>query len=414
MTDTTATLPNSPSLVPPSAPRQDGPKLVLQIVGAVAFAHLLNDLIQAVLPAIYPMLKEKYHLSFGEIGWIALVYQFTASLLQPWVGLYTDKRPLPYLLPLGMMVTLVGIGGLASATSYSTLILASAVIGVGSATFHPEASRVARMASGGRFGTAQSAFQVGGNTGSALGPIVASLIILPFGQTAVGWLAFAAVAAIWVLFAVTRWRIKEALAQPVATGPSETSPHSRREIVRALSAIGVLMFAKFIYIGAFTNYFTFYLIERFDLSVRQSQFYLFCFLAAVAVGTFAGGPVGDRIGRKAVIWASFLGVAPFAMILPHANLLWTAIFAISIGLIMSSAFAALVVYAQELVPGRVGLVSGLMFGLMFGISGIGAAGLGQLADIYGIIWVYKFCAYLPLLGLATMFLPEAERHHRRA
>lgn len=410
MTPPAASLSPSPHAIPPVAPRHDGPRFVVQIVGAVAFAHLLNDLIQAVLPAIYPMLKAKYHLSFGEIGWIALIYQFTASLLQPWVGLYTDKRPLPYLLPLGMMVTLVGIGGLAAAGSYPALLVASAVIGVGSATFHPEASRVARMASGGRFGTAQSAFQVGGNTGSALGPIVASLIILPFGQTAVGWLAFAAIAAIWVLFAVTRWRIKGAGALPAAAASSQVSPHSRREIIRALSAIGILMFAKFIYIGAFTNYFTFYLIERFDLSVRESQFYLFCFLAAVAAGTFAGGPVGDRIGRKAVIWASFLGVAPFAMILPHANLFWTAVFAISIGLIMSSAFAALVVYAQELVPGRVGLVSGMMFGLMFGISGIGAAGLGHLADIYGIVWVYKFCAYLPLLGLATILLPGSERH----
>ena len=412
MTDSAAALPTSPDMLPPSAPRQDGPKLVVQIVGAVAFAHLLNDLIQAVLPAIYPMLKDKYHLSFGQSGWIALIYQVTASLLQPWVGLYTDKRPLPYLLPLGMIVTLAGVGGLAMADSYSALILASAVIGVGSATFHPEASRVARMASGGRFGTAQSAFQVGGNTGSALGPIVASAIILPFGQTAVGWLAFVAIAAIWVLFGVTKWRLQHSRMQASAPATVHASPHSRREIIRALSAIGILMFAKFIYIGAFTNYFTFYLIERFELTARESQFYLFCFLAAVAAGTFAGGPVGDRIGRKAVIWVSFLGVAPFAMILPHANLFWTTIFAISIGLIMSSAFAALVVYAQELVPGRVGLVSGLMFGLMFGISGVGAAGLGQLADLYGIVWVYKFCAYLPLLGLATFLLPRSDEHRR--
>lgn len=412
VTDSATVLNASPDILAPTAPRQDGPKLVVQIVGAVAIAHLLNDLIQAVLPAIYPLLKEKYHLSFGQIGWIALIYQITASLLQPWIGLYTDKRPLPYLLPLGMIVTLVGVGGLAMAGSYPALILASAVIGIGSATFHPEASRVARMASGGRFGTAQSAFQVGGNTGSALGPIVASAIVLPFGQTAVGWLAFVAIAAIWVLFGVTRWRVRHSRAQTRAPAISHASPHSRREIIRALSAIGILMFAKFIYIGAFTNYFTFYLIERFDLTARESQFYLFCFLAAVAAGTFAGGPVGDRIGRKAVIWTSFLGVAPFAMILPHANLFWSAIFAISIGLIMSSAFAALVVYAQELVPGRVGLVSGLMFGLMFGISGIGAAGLGQLADLYGIVWVYKFCAYLPLLGLATILLPRSDEHRR--
>lgn len=383
--------------------------LVVQIVGAVALAHLLNDLIQAVLPAIFPMLKETYHLSFSQIGWVALVYQFTASLLQPWVGLYTDKRPLPYLLPLGMVATLIGIVLLALASSYTGLLLSAAVVGVGSAAFHPEASRVARMASGGRFGTAQSAFQVGGNTGSAIGPLVASAIILPFGQTAVGWLVFVAIAAIWVLFFVTRWRLQHAPALATSAAANAASPYSRGTVTRALSVIAVLMFAKFIYIGAFTNYFTFYLIERFDLTARESQFYLFCFLAAVAAGTFAGGPVGDRIGRKAVIWISFLGVAPFALLLPHANLFWTAALAITIGLIMSSAFAALVVYAQEIIPGRVGMVSGVMFGLMFGIGGIGAAGLGSLADAYGIVWVYQICAFLPLLGLFTALLPQSRR-----
>lgn len=383
--------------------------LVVQIVGAVALAHLLNDLIQAVLPAIFPMLKETYHLTFSQIGWVALVYQFTASLLQPWVGLYTDKRPLPYLLPLGMVATLIGIVLLALASSYTGLLLSAAVVGVGSAAFHPEASRVARMASGGRFGTAQSAFQVGGNTGSAIGPLVASAIILPFGQTAVGWLVFVAIAAIWVLFFVTRWRLQHAPALATSAAANAASPYSRGTVTRALSVIAVLMFAKFIYIGAFTNYFTFYLIERFDLTARESQFYLFCFLAAVAAGTFAGGPVGDRIGRKAVIWISFLGVAPFALLLPHANLLWTAALAITIGLIMSSAFAALVVYAQEIIPGRVGMVSGVMFGLMFGIGGIGAAGLGSLADAYGIVWVYQICAFLPLLGLFTALLPQSRR-----
>ena len=407
MTDSAAALPASPDMLPPTAPRQDGPKLVVQIVGAVAFAHLLNDLIQAVLPAIYPMLTEKYHLSFGQIGWIALIYQVTASLLQPWVGLYTDKRPLPYLLPLGMIVTLAGVGGLAMANSYSALILASAVIGIGSATFHPEASRVARMASGGRFGTAQSAFQVGGNTGSALGPIVASAIILPFGQTAVGWLAFVAIAAIWVLFGVTKWRLRYSRAQVSARAIARASPHSRREIIRALSAIGILMFAKFIYIGAFTNYFTFYLIERFDLTARESQFYLFCFLAAIAAGTFAGGPVGDRIGRKAVIWVSFLGVAPFAMVLPHANLFWTVALTIIIGLLLSSAFSAILVYAQELMPGKVGMVSGLFFGFAFGMGGLGAALLGLLADKTSIEFVYNTIAYLPLLGVVAALLPKS-------
>lgn len=358
------------------------------------------------------MLKAQYELSFTQIGWVALVYQFTASLLQPWVGFYTDKHPKLYLLPLGMVVTLLGIGFLAVSNSYAMLLLSSAVIGVGSATFHPEASRVARMASGGRFGTAQSTFQVGGNTGSALGPLVASAIVLPFGQTSVGWLAFAALAAIWLLFVVTRWRMHHPQAQMTAKAGQSVARHSRSTIIRALAVIGVLMFAKFIYIGAFTNYFTFYLIERFGLTAQDSQSYLFGFLAAVAVGTFAGGPVGDRVGRKAVIWTSFLGVAPFALLLPHVGLFWTALLAVVIGLIMSSAFAALVVYAQEIVPGRVGLVSGIMFGLMFGIGGIGAAGMGALADAYGIVWVYDLCAYLPLLGFVTALLPSSHEHRR--
>ena len=395
----------------PSAPSDgQGQKFVVQIVGAVAFAHLLNDLIQATLPAIFPLLKSRFSLTFGQIGLVAMVYQFTASLLQPWIGFYTDKHPKPFLLPLGMVMTLIGVGGIALANSYGALMAASAVIGVGSATFHPEASRVARMASGGRFGTAQSAFQVGGNTGSAIGPLIASAIILPFGQTAYGWLAFAAIAAIWTLFYVTRWRLHHPLAQAVKGAAGQAIVHSKATVARALTVICVLMLAKFIYIGSITNYFTFYLIERFGLTVQQTQFYLFCFLAAVAAGTFVGGPVGDRIGRKAVIWISFLGVVPFAFLMPHANLFWTAIFAILIGLILSSAFAALVVYAQELVPGRVGMVSGMMFGLMFGISGIAAAALGQLADSYGIVWVYGLTAYLPLLGLATAFLPRTEGH----
>jgi len=385
------------------------PRFLIGIVGAVAFAHLLNDLIQAVLPAIYPMLKTKFALSFTQIGLVALVYQLTASLLQPWIGFYTDKHPKPYLLPCGTFATLIGIGLLATAGSFAMLLVASAVIGVGSATFHPEASRVARLASGGRFGTAQSTFQVGGNTGSAIGPLVASLIILPLGLTAVGWLAVAAVMAIWVLFGVTRWRIRNPHAMVAARASSEGPHLSRGRIIAALAVIAVLMFAKFIYIGAFTNYFTFYLIERFALSVQDSQFHLFAFLAAVAAGTFAGGPIGDRIGRKAVIWLSFLGAAPFALLLPYVDLGWTTVVSIAIGFIMSSAFAALVVYAQELVPGRVGLVSGLMFGLMFGIGGIGAAGLGLLADVHGIVWVYKLCAVLPLLGLITALLPDMKK-----
>ncbi|MCP2040053.1 FSR family fosmidomycin resistance protein-like MFS transporter [Neisseria sp. HSC-16F19] len=379
---------------------------VVRIVGAAAFAHLLNDLIQAMLPAIFPLLKAEYALSFGQIGLIALVYQVTASLLQPWVGLYTDKRPMPYLLPAGMCVTLVGIGLLASANSFPLLLAASAVIGVGSATFHPEASRVARLASGGRFGTAQSAFQVGGNAGSAIGPLLTAAIVIPHGQPAVAWFMLVAAAAVCVLWRITLWNVRHGKTQLAGLAGTRGQGLRRAGVIRAMVVIAVLMFAKFVYIAAFTNYFTFYLIERFQLTVADSQLFLFVFLAAVAAGTFAGGPVGDRIGRKAVIWISFLGVAPFALALPHAGLLWTAVLAVAIGLIMSSAFAALVVYAQEAVPGRVGMVSGVMFGLMFGIGGLGAAGLGKLADMHGIVWVFHFVSFLPLLGLMTALLPK--------
>jgi len=384
-----------------------GPFLT-KVVGAAAFAHLLNDLIQAVLPAVYPMLKTNFSLSFAQIGWISLVFQSTASLLQPWIGFYTDKHFKPYLLPVGMIATFIGVGLLAIAPSYAMLLLASALIGIGSSTFHPEASRVARLASGGRFGTAQSSFQVGGNAGSAIGPLLAAAIVIPFGQHAIGWFMVAALCAIWVLLKITKWRIHNVQAHAKAVSTFAASHLNRAQIVRALVVICFLMFAKFVYIAAFTNYFTFYLIERFALTVQESQLYLFGFLAAIALGTFAGGPVGDKVGRKAVIWVSFLGVAPFALLLPYADLFWTASLSIIVGLVMSSAFSALVVYAQEAVPGRVGLISGIMFGLMFGVSGIGAAALGILADSKGISWVYSFCSYLPLLGLLTAFLPETQ------
>lgn len=392
-----------------STPEQTKATFFAGIVGTAAFAHFLNDMIQAMLPAIYPMLKSRFSLSFSEIGMIALMYQITASLLQPWVGLYTDKHPKPYLLPCGMMVTLAGIALLAFAGSYPMLLLASAVIGVGSATFHPEASRVARMASGGRFGTAQSAFQVGGNSGSAIGPLLAAAIVIPHGQPAIAWFMVAALVAIAVLLRLTGWTLTHGHAQLKGLARTQKEGLGRADVIRAVVVICVLMFAKFVYIASFTNYFTFYLIQRFALSVEQSQLFLFIFLASVALGTFAGGPVGDRIGRKAVIWISFLGVAPFALALPYANLFWTAVLASVVGLVMSSAFSALVVYAQEAVPGRVGLVSGLMFGLMFGIGGIGAAGLGELADRYGIVWVYGLVSFLPLLGLATALLPNPRK-----
>ncbi|SUD84968.1 major facilitator superfamily protein [Stutzerimonas stutzeri] len=406
MTTNTAELaPVAPVPEDTSTSHQAHPFL-LPVVGAAAFSHLLNDLIQAVLPSVYPMLKTQFSLSFAQIGWIALVYQVTASLLQPWIGMYTDKHPKPYLLPSGMVVTFIGIALLAFAGSYEMLLVASAVVGVGSATFHPEASRVARMASGGRFGTAQSTFQVGGNTGSAIGPLLAAAIVIPYGQHAIAWFMLAAALAVFVLSRLTAWTIRHGQAKLKSLARNQVVGLNRAQVIQAIVVIAILMFAKFVYIAAFTNYFTFYLIERFSMSVQESQIYLFIFLAAVAAGTFAGGPVGDRIGRKAVIWISFLGVAPFALALPYAGPTLTAVLAIMIGLVMSSAFAALVVYAQEAVPGRVGMVSGVMFGLMFGIGGIGAAGLGELADSHGIVWVYQLVSFLPLLGLVTAFLPR--------
>lgn len=384
------------------------PKMVSHIIFAVAFAHLLNDLIQAALPAIYPLLKDNFSLSFTQIGLISLVYQITASLLQPWIGLYTDKHPKPYLLPLGMVVTFIGIVVLAFSSSFYMLLVSASLIGIGSSTFHPEASRVARMASGGRFGTAQSTFQVGGNTGSAIGPLLAAIIIVPNGQASAAWLVLFALIAIFVLFKVSKWTIHHAKTQINKTASTSSFKLHGSTLVRALVVISMLMFAKFTYIASISNYYTFYLIEKFNLPIQSAQLYLFAFLAAVAFGTFFGGPIGDRIGRKVVIWVSFLGMAPFALFIPYANLFWTCVLAVMSGLIMSSAFSAMVVYAQEAVPGRVGMIAGLMFGLMFGVSGIAAAGLGYLADRDGIEWVFTLCSYLPLIGIFTLFLPNTQ------
>ncbi|MBF8706447.1 MULTISPECIES: MFS transporter [Pseudomonas] len=397
---------SSASTAPTSAAASQATPLVMRIIGFCALAHLINDLIQSVLPAIYPMLKANYDLSFAQIGMITLTFQITASLLQPWVGFFTDRRPAPNLLPLGTLCTLVGIVMLAFVGSFPMILLASALVGIGSSTFHPETSRIARLASGGRFGLAQSTFQVGGNTGSALGPLLAAAIVIPFGQSHVAWFGLAALFFLGVTLMLRGW-YKEHLNQAKARKAVQaTHGISRGRVVAALIVLGLLVFSKYFYMASFTSYFTFYLIEKFEVSVASSQLHLFLFLGAVAAGTFFGGPIGDRIGRKAVIWFSILGVAPFTLVLPYADLFWTTVLSVVIGFILASAFSAIVVYAQELVPGSVGMIAGIFFGLMFGFGGIGAALLGYVADLRGIEYVYEVCSFLPLFGLLAVFLPS--------
>ncbi len=381
----------------------------MRIIGAVALAHLINDLIQSVLPSIYPMLKANYGLTFTQVGLITLTFQLTASLLQPWVGYYTDRHPKPYLLPAGAICTLVGILMMSQVGSFPLILLAAGLIGIGSSTFHPEASRVARLASGGRFGLAQSTFQVGGNAGSAFGPLLAAAIIIPFGQGNVAWFGLFAVFALVVLYGISRWYANHLSLFKLKQGQAATHGLSKGRVVSALVVLGLLVFSKYFYMASFTSYFTFYLIEKFDLSVASSQLHLFLFLGAVAAGTFFGGPIGDKVGRKAVIWFSILGVAPFTLILPHVDLFWTSILSVVIGFILASAFSAIVVYAQELVPGNVGMIAGVFFGLMFGFGGIGAALLGHLADIHSIEYVYRLCSFLPLFGVLAIFLPRTRK-----
>lgn len=381
-----------------------------RVLGGISVAHMMNDMIQSILLAIYPMLKGSFELSFTQIGLITLTYQLSASLLQPWVGLYTDRRPLPYSLAVGMGFTLTGLLLLSVAPSFAYLLLAAMLVGTGSSIFHPEASRVARMASGRRHGLAQSLFQVGGNVGSALGPLLAALIILPHGQGSVAWFSLAALVGMLVLFRIGRWYAgNQALLTREARRSADAVTLGRRRVLIALGILGTLIFSKYFYLASLNSYFTFYLIERFALTVQSAQLYLFLFLAAVAAGTVAGGPIGDRIGRRIVIWVSILGVAPFTLLLPHANLFWTGVLVVIIGLVLASAFSAIVVYAQELVPGRVGLIAGLFFGFAFGMGGIGAAALGQLADATSIVHVYQVCAFLPLLGIVALWLPDLGR-----
>lgn len=391
------------------AERASGAGTAIGILAAISFCHLLNDMMQSVIPAVYPILKSSYHLNFGQIGLITLTSQLTASLLQPVIGLYTDHRPTPWSLPAGMGFTLIGLVLLSTAPAFLAILLAVSFIGIGSAVFHPESSRVARMASGGRHGLAQSVFQVGGNAGSALGPLLAAFIVLPVGQRSIAWFSTAALLAIVVLWRVGNW-YKVIHRAGSKAGGVETRQRSlsRARVGSAIAILIALVFSKYFYLASLVSYYTFFLMSKFHISVKSAQVHLFLFLVAAAVGTIVGGPIGDRFGRKYVIWFSILGVLPFTVALPYANLFWTSVLTVIIGLIIASAFSAIVVYAQDLVPGKVGTISGLFFGLAFGMGGVGAALLGALADVTSIDFVYRVCSFLPVIGLLTAFLPKIE------
>ncbi len=395
MTDTTA-----------NAGRIPAETTAYAVILAVSFCHLINDIMQSLLSAIYPMLKSDYGLDFWQIGLLTMTFQVTASLLQPAIGIYTDKRPLPYSLPVGMGSTLIGLMFLAFAGQYALLLVGAALVGLGSAVFHPESSRVARLASGGKYGLAQSLFQVGGNFGQALGPLLAAFIVVPRGQSSVAWFSAAALVGMIVLWQVGTWysNHRKATASRAIAAPKQTLP--RRTIVVALIVLAILTFSKNVYMASISSFYTFYVIERFGVTVQMSQILLFVFLGGAAAGTILGGPIGDRFGAKTVIWFSILGVLPFTLALPYADLNWTTILSFVIGVVMASAFPAIVVFAQELLPGRVGMVAGIFFGLAFGMAGIAAAVLGVVADARGIEYVYLVCSFLPLLGLLTIFLPD--------
>lgn len=389
-------------------------KTVYPILFAIAFSHLLNDLLQIIIPSVYPLLKENYALSFTQIGMITLVYQLTASLLQPVVGHYTDKKPQPFSLAIGMCFTLVGLAVLAFAASYGMILFSVGLVGIGSSIFHPEASRVAYLASGGKRGLAQSIFQVGGNSGTAVGPLLVILIVLPFGQSYILWFLSFALLGIFVLIQVAKWYEKHLqYRQKNRIRTADYPPRlKKKQVKNSLVILLVLIFSKYVYMTSISSYFTFYLIETFRVSIRESQLYLFLFLGSVALGTFLGGPIGDKYGRKYVIWFSILGSAPFALLLPYADLFWTGTLAVLVGLILSSAFSAILVFAQELLPGKVGMISGMFFGFAFGIAGLGSAVLGYVADQSSIDFVYRICSYLPLMGIVAYFLPDLK--HKKA
>jgi FSR family fosmidomycin resistance protein-like MFS transporter len=383
---------------------------VYGVIFAISFCHLLNDMMQSLLPAIYPGLKSDFQLDFGQIGLITLTYQITASILQPLIGLYADRRPTPLALPGGTLFSLAGLLVLSQAHAYPVLLGGAALLGMGSSVFHPESSRVARMASGGKHGLAQSLFQVGGNAGQALGPLAAAIVVVRWGQSSLGFFALLALLSCAILWNVSQWYRHHGLPRLKASHAAHAhSAPPARDATRGILVLLALIFSKYVYLSSLTSYFTFYLIHKFSVSVETAQLHLFVFLGAVAVGTILGGPVGDRIGRKRVIWFSILGTLPFTLLLPHASLFWTAPLTVAIGLILASAFPAIVVFAQELVPGKVGMISGLFFGFSFGMGGIGAAVLGELADHYGIEAVYQICAFLPLIGLLAAFLPNPKK-----
>ncbi|MEQ1975397.1 MFS transporter [Xenorhabdus sp. SGI240] len=394
----------------PTAPTKTH-RTVFSILGAISLSHMLNDMIQSLILAIYPLLQSEFTLSFVQVGMITLTYQVTASLLQPLIGLYTDKHPQPYSLPIGMGFTLSGLLLLAYAESFPMILMAAALVGTGSSVFHPESSRVARMASGGRHGLAQSLFQVGGNLGSSLGPLLAAIFIAPYGKGNISWFSLAALLAIVILLQVSQWyKMQHRVIFPLSSRTHSLPTLPRKTIINSFAILLLLVFSKYFYLTSISNYYTFYLMQKFGLSVQNAQIHLFIFLFAVAAGTLIGGPVGDRIGRKYVIWGSILGVAPFTLLLPYTSLFWTSILTVIIGIILASAFSAILVYAQELIPGKTGMIAGLFFGLAFGMGGIGAAVLGYVADKTSIELVYKICAFLPLLGIFTLLLPNIEKN----
>lgn len=387
-------------------------RTVYPILFTIAFTHFINDLLQAVIPSVYPMIKTSFNLSFAQIGMITFTFQLMASLLQPFIGIYTDRRPQPYSLAIGMGFTLAGLILLSQSSGYYAILIAVGCVGIGSSIFHPESSRVAYLASGGKRGLAQSIFQLGGNAGSAAGPLLVALIVIPYGRGNIIWFTLVAVLGILILFKIAAWykgQVALRAAGKTANIAEDRHHLSKQKVTSAVVILLLLIFSKYFYLVSMTNYFTFYMIEHFHVSIQQSQLYLFAFLAAVATGTLMGGPLGDRFGRKYVIWFSILGAAPFTLMLPHATLFWTGVLAVITGVIIASAFSAILVYAQELIPGKVGMVSGLFFGFAFGIAGIGSALLGRLADHSGIVYVFHICAFLPLLGIITGLLPNLER-----